>query len=89
MDSKDQGYEILDDDEIVRTVTKQNVEEDASDTRSSVRTMYLVLLMLKFKIMLTKCLPRVERQIETTPIHLFMYRNLLQRKEGPVFASQK
>ena len=35
MDSKDQGYQIQDDDEIVRTVTEQNVEEDTSDTEFS------------------------------------------------------
>ena len=77
MDSKDQGYHIQDDDEIVKTVTEQNVEEDTSDTEFSGDNVSCHS-HAKVQDMLTQCLPWVKRQPETTPTHLFMYRNLLE-----------
>ena len=79
MDSKDQGYQIQDDDEIVRTVTEQNVEEETCDTEFSEDEIHVSCPShAEVQDMLTKCLPWVERQPETTPTHLFMYRNLLE-----------
>ena len=79
MDSSDQGYQLLDDDEIVRAVTDVNTvgdtEEDNQDDDCDVQE---VAIPSHGEVldMLSKCLPWVEQQTETSAAHLFMYKNL-------------
>ena len=81
MDSSDQGYQLLDDDEIVRAVTDVNTvgdtEEDNQDDDCDVQE---VAIPSHGEVldMLSKCLPWVEQQTETSAAHLFMYINLIE-----------
>ena len=81
MDSSDQGYQLLDDDEIVRAVTDVNTvgdtEEDNQDDDCDVQE---VAIPSHGEVldMLSKCLPWVEQQTETSAAHLFMYKNLIE-----------
>ena len=76
MDSSDQGYELLDDDEIIRTVT-DTVDEEQCDMEGDVQEMPIPSHG-EVQEMLTKCLPWVEQQPETTATHLFIYKYLLE-----------
>ena len=81
MDSSDQGYQLLDDDEIVRAVTDANTadytEEDKQHDECDVEE---VAIPSHGEVldMLSKCLPWVEQQQGTSAAHLFMYKNLIE-----------
>ena len=81
MDSNDQDYQIQDDDEIVRTVTggstSNAVEEEECDMECTEEERPCPS-NADVLDMLTKCLPLVEQQPETTPTHIFMYVHLLK-----------
>ena len=81
MDSSDQGYQLLDDDEIVRAVTDADTTGDTEeDEQCDECDVEEVAIPSHGEVldMLSKCLPWVEQQSETSAAHLFMYKNLLE-----------
>ena len=77
MDSDDQGYEILGEDEIIQAVTEtdicDSVEDDSGDELELPLPSHGEVMN-----MLNQCLPWVEIQPETTPTH----NNYLQKPNG-------
>ena len=95
MDSNDQVYQIQDDDEIVRIVTEVNTSNAAEEEECDMECTEEERACpshAEVLDMLIKCLPWVEQQPETTPIHIFVYRHLLEiaaEKENPKSSSIK
>ena len=81
MDSSDQGYQLLNDDEIVRAVTDANTADDTEEVEQHDECdVEEVAIPSHGEVldMLSKCLPWVEQQPETSAAHLFMYKNLIE-----------
>ena len=78
IDADDQGYQLLNDDEIIQSVVDSQTdselheEEDESCIEQTSAPSHSKALD-----MLTQCLPWVEQQPESTPTQIFLFKNLI------------
>jgi len=71
MDSGDQGYELLNDEQIISVVqSKNDNNDDNNDNNDDIDTSIKIPSHSKVFNMLTQCLPWIERQPEVLASHI-------------------